>query len=171
VTAGAWVRAIVGGCVAGLVMWVPAMWRGSVDAQIAGYIALVVVLLSVQAGVRADAAAVGAQALRRRVLVGTQLALVEAAVVGFGLYALYAWFKPTVLAERFAALYEAAVRAPPDQVARRLEVLAQGRTQYLDPAFQAVQGAVTVFFAALLLVTYSAIRERVRQRFTVRPKA
>lgn len=165
-------RALRGGLVAAAVMLLPPLLWPSLDARLTGYAGLLIVLLSIQAGLRTLASLGGLGTLGRRLGFGGLFALIESLVVSLALYLLYAWLRPELLAARYASMSAKVAAGSPAQVTERLTALAAGRAQALDPLFQAVEGGVTILFAALLLVAYLGIRAQVLSRLKVgRPRA
>jgi hypothetical protein len=148
-----------GGLLASVAVWIPALYMPSVDPRWATYLSQLVVLLSVPLGVRAVIRHRGQDSFRIRVSVGAGLAAMQAGLVSFALYVLYAWLRPGLLLARALAHQAQAGVSTERQV-----ILASAPTQAVDPAFQAFEGGVLIFFMALLLVGYLALRQRLLAR-------
>jgi|GEM_PF-3441353 hypothetical protein len=159
-------RALRGGLIAASVMLVPLLVWPNSDARLTGYAGLLIVLLSVQAGLRAVAALGDLETLARRLACGFLLALIESLIVGVGLYVLYAWLSPGVLEARFTKTLALVAAGSPVHAAERVALLTAGHAQATDPLFKAVEGGMTIFFAALLLVGYLGIRAQVASRLS-----
>ncbi len=154
-----------GGLVAALVDVLPRLGRAG-DSALADYAGLAVVLLAVRLGSRAAAGPGPGNGLGARLGAAALVATLASTAVGIGLYALYAELRPGLLAERYA-LYVSRVQAggvAPERSTAALAELAARRAQYLDPAFQALAGAGTLFFCAMLLGVFLVFRARVAAR-------
>ena len=169
-TARAVLGGLVGGGAASLALVLPALLGLPATNRFAEYASLVIGLLAVHLGTRAPPAggdSVGARLGRAALLVTTL-----AAVTGVSAYLLFAVWRPGLLAARYAA-YEQEVRASGATAARighELARLAASRPEYLDPGYQALTGASTVFFFGMLLGAYGAWQLQVARRWR-RPTA
>ena len=155
-----------GGLVAALVVVLPRLGHAGGDSALADYAGLAVVLLAVHLGSRAAAGPAPGSGFGARFGAAALIATLASSAVGIGLYVLYAELRPALLAERYA-LYVSRVQAGGVAVERgaaALAELAARRAQYLDPAFQALAGAGTFYFCAMLLGAYLAFRARVAAR-------
>lgn len=155
---------IGGGLVAALVTVVPALIADPAHGRLAEYLGLAVGLLAVHLGMRASARE--RATLASRLAHAALLASALSVIVGLGLYGLYEFLRPELLGARFTA-YEQAVAASgasPARVAGELARLEASRAAYLDPRYQALQGASTLFFFAMLLGGYGAWRAHVASR-------
>lgn len=164
---------IVGGLLAGLVAVVPALLVPASDGRLAGYAAVLITLIAVQLGTRAAAAVPAAAGFRARLAAAALIAALIAALDGLGLYLLYAALRPGLLTARYAT-YEAQLWSsgfPPQRLAAGLAALTARRAQYLDPLYQAAEGAGTVLFCGLVLGAYLAFRAHVAARLGRRPGA
>jgi hypothetical protein len=164
---------LVGGVLAALVGVVPALVAPGTDGRFASYAAVLVALIAVQLGTRAAAAAPEDAGFRPRLAAAALIAALVAVLDGFGLYLLYAALKPGLLATRYAG-YEAhlwSAGLAPQRLAAGLAALTARRAQYLDPAYQALEGAGTPLFCGLVLGAYLAFRARVAARLGRRPGA
>jgi hypothetical protein len=131
-------------------------------ARGAEYAALAAGLLAVHLGMR-RAVGLAPPALLGRALV---LAALVSAAVGLGAYALYAWLRPALLAERYAS-YRHVLEAgalPTARAAQELARLETMRAAYLDPGYQALSTAGTLFFVAVLLGGYAGFRAHLARR-------
>jgi hypothetical protein len=161
-----------GGALAALAMLLPSLAAPGADARLGEYAGTMVALLAIHLGTRAVAAAQPVLGFGRRVGLAMLLVACASAVLGVGLYALYRFLRPDLLAIRYLG-FEARLAAshePAARVAAELARLAQQQAQYLDPAFQALTTAGTVFFFGMLLALYSAWRARVLARLGDRPQ-
>ncbi|MCZ8131934.1 MAG: DUF4199 domain-containing protein [Steroidobacteraceae bacterium] len=157
---------LIGGLLASVFIVGPPLLAPALGGALTDYAGLMIAMLAVWMGSRALGVAHPRLPYTRRLVLGSTIVATASLVVGFALYALYAWLRPTLLAERYAAL-EGRVRASgrePGEVATELERLARQQVQYLDPAFQAVATAGTLFFFGMILALYAAWRWRVVQR-------
>ena len=160
-----------GGAFAALAMMLPALAAPGAVARLGEYSGTLVALLAIHFGTRAVAAAEPSLTFRRRVGLATLLVACASAVIGAGLYALYRFLRPELLALRYTG-YEArlaASREPAARVAAELARLAEQKALYLDPAFQALSTAGTVFFFGMLLALYAAWRSRSERQATRSP--
>ncbi|HUO96620.1 MAG TPA: hypothetical protein VMT92_10370 [Steroidobacteraceae bacterium] len=167
--AGAARAGTIGGLAAGLIAIVPALLGSSGDGRIVGYAALLAVLISVQVGARA--AALAPAGFAARLAAAALIAVLASALYGLALYLLYAALRPQLLTLRYSA-YAAALWTSglsPERQAAGLAELAARRAQYLDPAYQAVEGAGLALFCGLVLGAYGAFRARVAGRLGPRP--
>jgi hypothetical protein len=165
-TAVAILFGVLGGSLASAFVTLPPLLAAGGGGRLTDYAGLMVAMLAVFFGSRAIGVVHPELGYGRRAVLGTTIVVVASAIVGLSLYALYAWLRPTLLAERYAD-YEARVRAsgqPAERVAAELERLASQQAQYLDPAFQAIGTAGTLAFFGIVLALYSAWRWRVAQR-------
>lgn len=157
---------VLGGLLASaFVVGPPLLFPGG-DGRLTDYAGMMVAMLAVFFGSRAIGTVHPDLAYGRRAVLGTTIVVVASAIVGLALYALYAWLRPALLAERYAQ-FEARVREsgqPAERVAAELERLASQKVQYLDPAFQALGTAGTLAFFGIVLALYSAWRWRVAQQ-------
>jgi hypothetical protein len=171
-TAAALRYGLGGGALAALAMLLPALAMTGADARLGEYAGTMVALLAIHLGTRAVAVAEPVLAFGRRVRLAVLLVACASGVLGAGLYALYRYLRPDLLAIRYVGLEArlAASREPAARVAAELARLAQQQAQYLDPAFQALTTAGTVFFFGMLLALYSAWRARVLARLGDRPQ-
>lgn len=160
-----------GGALATLAMLLPPLVAPAADARLGEYAGTLVALLTINLGMRAVMAAEPVLAFRRRVGLAALLVACASGVLGVGLYALYRFLRPDLLAIRYTGLEArlAASREPAARVAAELARLAEQKPQFLDPAFQAVSTAGTVFFFGMLLAFWSAWRSRVLARLVDRP--
>lgn len=164
---------LLGGILACLVAIVPALATSGTDGRFASYAAILVTLIAVQLGTRAAAAAPADAGFGARLAAATLIAALVAVLDGLGLYLLYAALKPALLATRYGA-YEARLWSAglaPQRLAAGLAALAARRAQYLDPLYQAVEGAGTLLFCGLVLGAYLAFRARLAARLGRRPGA
>jgi hypothetical protein len=156
-----------GGLCASLVMVVPASLSDAATTPLGDLGGTLVVLLAVHAGMRAATAAEAFTGFGRRIGIATVIATGASAIVAVGLYALYAAWRPGLLAARYA-LYEQRLKsgggAPAGRAAFEVARLAARKAQYLDPAFQAIAAAGTIFFFAMLFGAYAAWHFRVAAR-------
>lgn len=162
---------IGGGVIAALVMVVPELLVTPGGGRLPEYGGLAAGLLSVHLGTRA--AARRGSGLGARLGNATILAASLSLVAGLGLYALFAWLKPGLLAARLVAYQQvvSASGAPPERVARELARLTALRAEYLDAAYQALSSASTLFFFGMLLGGYGAWRSYVAARLAPRASA
>lgn len=157
---------VLGGLLASAFIVLPPLLASGGGGRLTDYAGMMVAMLAVFFGSRAIGVVHPSLPYGRRAVLGTTIVVVASAIVGLSLYALYAWLRPTLLAERYAD-YVARVRAsgqPAERVATELERLASQEAQYLDPAFQALGTAGTLAFFGIVLAMYSAWRWRVAQR-------
>jgi hypothetical protein len=164
---------VVGGLLACLAAIVPALLVPGTDARFASYAAILVTLIAVQLGTRAAAAAPGDAGFRARLAAATLIAALVAVLDGLGLYLLYAALRPGLLVTRYAA-YEAQLWSSglaQERLAQGLAALTARRAQYLDPVYQAAEGAGTLLFCGLVLGAYLAFRAHVAARLGRRPRA
>ena len=167
--AGAAGAGLIGGLAAGLIAVVPALVGAGGDGRLVGYAALLAVLIAVQVGARAAARAPAG--FRERLAAAALIAVIAAVLYGLALYLLYAVLRPELLTVRYAG-YEAALWSAgltPERQAAGLAALATRRAQYLDPAYQALEGAGLALFCGLVLGAYGAFRARVARRLGPRP--
>ena len=160
---------LVGGLLAALVEIAPAYLTPAADGRFGLYAAILVTLIAVQLGGRAPAPANGNSGARLGA--AALIAALVAAVDALGLYALYAALKPSLLAARYGG-YEAQLWSAglaPARLAAGLAALASRRAQYLDPLYQALEGAGALLFTGLLLGAYLAFRAQVAARLGRRP--
>ncbi len=161
---------LVGGLFASLVGILPAFLTPAADGRFGLYAAILVTLIAVQLGARA-AAAVAGTGFGARLAAAALIATLVACVDGLGLYLLYVRLKPALLAARYGG-YEAQLWSaglPPERLAAGLAALAARRAQYLDPFYQALEGAGALLFCGLLLGAYLAFRAQVAARLRRRP--
>jgi hypothetical protein len=157
---------VLGGLLASAFVALPPLLTAGGGGRLTDYAGMMVAMLAVFFGSRAIGTVHPDLPYGRRAVLGTTVVVVSSAIVGLALYALYAWLRPTLLAERYAE-YEQRVRAsgqPPERIAAELERLAAQKIQYVDPAFQALGTAGTLAFFGIVLALYSAWRWRVAQR-------
>jgi len=156
---------LITGLLAAGVAVLPSLLAGLSDTRPAEYVALLVVLAGTHLGLAA--------ALRRRptATFGARLAAAMLAaalaslLLGIALYRLYAVWRPGLLLARYEALVaQVGSRPGGEHAAAALADLASRRVAYLDPLYQAISGAGTPLFFALLIGGYSAFRWRVAQR-------
>jgi hypothetical protein len=162
---------VVGGLLAALVAMVPGLTARGGDSRFAAYAAILVTLIAIQLGTRAVAALPSDAGFGARLAAAALIAALIALLDGIGLYVLYAALRPGLLAARYAG-YEAALHAArlaPAQLAAGLGALAARRAQYLDPAYQALEGAGLVLFCGLVFGAYLAFYARVAARLGRRP--
>lgn len=164
---------VLGGVLATLFLVGPPLLAPASGGRFTDYVGLMIAMFAVFLGSRAIARAHPQLTYGRRIVLGTTIVVLSSALVGLALYALYATLRPALLAERYASI-ESRVRAsgqPAERVAAELERLATQKAQYLDPAFQALGVAGTLFFFGMVLALYSAWRWQVAQRLGPRPGA
>lgn len=164
---------VVGGLLAGLVGIGPALLVPGTDGRFASYAAILVTLIAVQLGTRAAAATPDDAGFGARLAAAALIAALVAALDGLGLYLLYAALKPGLLTARYAA-YEAQLWSSglaPQRLAAGLAALTARRAQYLDPLYQAAEGAGMLLFCGLVLGAYLAFRARVAARLGRQPGA
>jgi len=164
---------LVGGLLAGLVSVVPALALPGADGRFASYAAILVTLIAVQLGARAAAAAPAGAGFGARLGAAALITALVALLDGLALYLLYAGLRPGLLAARYAA-YEAQLWAaglPPARLAAGLGALTARRAQYLDPLYQAAEGAGLLLFCGLVLGAFLAFRARLAARLGPRPAA
>jgi hypothetical protein len=162
---------LVGGLLACLVGIVPALVTAGTNGRFAGYAALLVTLIAVQLGGRAAAAGPLDAGFGARLAATSLIAALIAVVDELGLYRLYAALRPELLATRYAT-YEAQLWSAglaPARLAAGLAALATRRAQYLDPLYQALEGAGTLLFCGLVFGAYLAFRARLAARLGRRP--
>ncbi len=160
------IAGLLGGLVSSLCRVGPALMAAAPNTKFTDYAGLLAALLALHMGLRACARARGTPSYASRLVDGSLIVIVESVVLGLALYLLYAVFRPGLLMERYGA-YVAGLQASGLETARVLRALADlgaRKAQYLDPVFQAVEGAGTLFFAGMLLSTYLAFRARVAER-------
>ena len=163
---------VVGGLLACLVGIVPALLVPDTDGRFASYAAILVTLIAVQLGTRAAAAAPEGAGFRARLGAAAVIAALIAALDGLGLYLLYAALRPGLLAVRYAG-YEARLWSAglaPERLAHGLAALTARRAQYLDPHYQAAEGAGMLLFCGLVLGAYLAFRAHIAARLARRPR-
>lgn len=162
------VAGTVGGGLAVVLSVGAALLRPVDDGRFASYAAVLVTLISVQLGARAAAEAPGGGGFGARLSAGAAIAVMLAVADGVGLFVLYAWLRPGLLAARYAAIEAALAKAPlaAAAAARATAALAARRAQALDPLYQALEGAGLLLFCGLVLAAYLAFRARVVARFT-----
>lgn len=164
---------LLGGGLATAFIVGPPLLAPAAGERLTDYVGLMIAMLAIFLGSRAVARAHPQLTYGRRIVLGTTIVVLASALVGLALYALYAVLRPGLLTERYASL-EARVRAsgrPAERVATELERLATQKAQYLDPAYQALGVAGTLFFFGIVLALYSAWRWQVAQRLGRRPGA
>jgi hypothetical protein len=154
-------RALAAGATSGLLAAVVAVapQLGDVGAsRVPEYAALLVVLVGTHAGSRFAVRARPEASFAARIGSMTTTATVAALALCASLWALYALWRPDLLASRYAALLAGAVspEAHADMMARR--------AQYVDPLFEALSHAVTAFFFAFMVGGYGVFRWRVAAR-------
>jgi hypothetical protein len=165
------VAGLVGGILASLAGIVPALVTPGGDGRFASYAAILVTLIAVQLGARAAAALPADGGFGPRLAAAAVTATLLAAIDGIGLYLLYAVFRPGLLAVRYAT-YEAQLWSAglsPSRLAAGLGALAARRAQFLDPLYQAAEGAGMLLFCGLVLGAYLAFRARLAARLGRRP--
>lgn len=169
-SAGAWRRAtlagIGGGLAAGVASVLPPLLSPATDARVGNVAGLLVALVAVELGTRAAAAARPGAATAVRLGEAALVTTLVSAGAGLALYVLYAWLRPGLLAEHYAR-YEARLKLAglgTERAAAALAELASRRPEYLDPLFQAAEGAALVFFCGMLLGGYGAFRARLAAR-------
>jgi hypothetical protein len=162
------VAGTVGGGLTVLLALGAALLRPVDDGRFASYAAVLVTLISVQLGARAAAEAPGGAGFGARLAAGATIAAIVATADAAGLYVLYAWLRPALLAARYAAIEAALAQAPlaAAAVARATAALHARRAQALDPLYQALEGAGLLLFCGLVLAAYLAFRARVVARLT-----
>ena len=155
---------LVGGVLAGLIAFLSAL--AAAEARFATYAAILVTLIAVQLGARAAATGPGDDRFGARIAAAATIAVLAGVLYGLALYLLYATLEPDLLVRRYAQ-FEArlwAARLPPERLAAGLAALVARRAQYLDPRYQAVEGAGTLLFCGLVLGAYLAFRARLASR-------
>jgi hypothetical protein len=165
------VAGLVGGVLASLAGILPAYLAPAADGRFGLYAAILVTLIAVQLGARAAAATAADGGFAARLGAAALIAMLVACVDVLGLYLLYAALKPGLLAARYGA-YEAQLWAAglaPARLAAGLAALAVRRAQYLDPLYQALEGAGALLFCGLVLGAYLAFRAQVAARLRRRP--
>ena len=162
---------LVGGALAWLAGSVPALVTRGTDGRFESYAAILVCLIAVQLGAHAAAAALADAGFGARLAAASLIAALVALLDGVGLLLLYVVQRPGLLAARYTG-YEAQLWAAglaPGRLAAGLASLAARRAQYLDPVYQALEGAGTVLFCGLVLGAYLAFRARIAARLRRRP--
>src|SRR5208282_2039876 len=108
---------------------------------------------------------------RERIQCATLIAAAVSLTTGLGAYVLFAVLRPTLLADRFAAQQRALAGSAlgTERIAHELVSLAARKAQYLDPLFQALSTAGTLFFFGMLLGAYGAWRVHVASRLRPPP--
>ena len=156
---------LLSGALAAALAVLPSLWFGVVDTRPAEYAALLAVLVGTHLGLRAATATQPTASFKQRLVAAAVIALSACLILGVALYALYALWRPALLAARYERLLEPLTgrMAGPRAVAQLADLSAR-QAQHLDPLYQAVSGAVTPLFFALLLGGYSVFRWRVAQR-------
>jgi hypothetical protein len=160
------VRAVSAGLVTGLLatgvaVW-PALAAGAADTRLFEYGALLVMLLGMVVGLRVATRLVPTVSVEARLVAVLLIAGLGATLLGAALFRLYTEWRPLLLAARFEALVAATAHAT--RPAEAYADLVAHRRQYLDPMYQAVSGAGTPFFFAMLLGGYVAFRGHVVRR-------
>jgi hypothetical protein len=160
--------AIVGlltGLLAGAAAVLPPLVAGLTDTRPAEYAALLVVLVGTYLGLAAIVRDRPTATFGARVRAVMVAASVASLLLGAALYRLYAVWRPGILVARYEALLaHVGSQVGSDRVAAAMADLAARRAAYLDPLYQAINGAGTPLFFALLIGGYSAFRWRVAQR-------
>ncbi|MEI8297724.1 MAG: hypothetical protein WCH32_06860 [Pseudomonadota bacterium] len=160
--------AIVGllvGLLAAATAVLPPLAWGLADSRPAEYAALLVVLVGTHLGLAAvvrdrPSATFGARVWAAMIVAGT-----ASLPLAVALYRLYAVWRPGMLLARYEALLaHVGAQVGSERVAAALADLTARRAAYLDPLYQAINGAGTPLFFALLIGGYSAFRWRVAQR-------
>jgi hypothetical protein len=165
------VAGLVGGVLACLAGIVPALVTPGSDGRFASYAAILVTLIAVQLGTRAATAGPADRGFGARLAAAALITALVALADGLGLYLLYAALRPGLLTARYAA-YEAhlwSAGLAPQRLAAGLGALAARRAQFLDPFYQAVEGAGMLLFCGLVLGAYLAFRARLAARLGRRP--
>ena len=163
---------LVGGALAALAMLIPPLVAPGADARLGEYVGTLVALLAINLGMRSVVAAEPVLPFGRRIGLAALLVACASGVLGVALYALYRFLRPDLLAVRYTGFEArlAASREPAARVAAEIARLAEQKTQFLDPAYQAVSTAGTVFFFGMLLALWSAWRSRVLARLGGAPR-
>ncbi|HXQ32188.1 MAG TPA: hypothetical protein VN790_09515 [Steroidobacteraceae bacterium] len=158
-----------GGIVASLILIAPPLLGAAPGGRLADFGALAAGLLAVQLGLGASARP-GA-GFRERMQCATIIAATVSLTTGLGAYVLFAVLRPTLLADRYAAQQRALARSAPgtERITHELVSLAARKAQYLDPLFQALSSAGTLFFFGMLLGAYGAWRVHVASRLRPLP--
>jgi len=158
---------VLGGGLAASVLVLPPLLGATGDGRLPEYGAILLTLLAVHVAGR------GIEALRPGSGFGARLgypalaAVVASAIATAALLALYANWRPLLLATRFLA--EAQRLGTASDAARALADLTARRVQALDAGFQAVSGGGRMLFCGLLFAGYAAFRWRVARRLGPRP--
>jgi hypothetical protein len=163
------VRATIVGVLTGLLAAaaavLPPLLAGLADTRPAEYAALLVVLVGTHLGLAAIVRDRPTATFGARVRAAMIVAGVASLLLGAALYRLYAVWRPGILAARYEALLaHVSAQVGGERVVAALADLAARRAAYLDPLYQAINGAGTPLFFALLVGGYSAFRWRVAQR-------
>jgi hypothetical protein len=164
---------LVGGILACLAAIGPALVNPGADGRFASYAAILVTLIAVQLGARAAGSLPDDGGFGPRLAAAAVISMFVALLDGLGLYLLYSALQPALLATRYAA-YEAhlwSAGLPPARLAAGLGALAARRAQFLDPLYQAAEGAGMLLFCGLVLGAYLAFRARLAARHGRRPGA
>ncbi len=140
-------------------------WPKRGRIRLADYAALLVVMLGTLGGLRSVVDARPAASFADRLAAMSASAASASAVLAIALWKLYAAWRPALLEMRYRSVVEAATRrSDPALVQAALADLVARRAQYLDPLFQALSGAVTALFFAILVGGYAVFRWRVAAR-------
>jgi hypothetical protein len=161
------------GCVAAAVAVVPALGPAG-DTRLADYAALLVVILGTLGGMRSVVEARPGASFEQRLAAMAGSAVAASTVLAIALWRLYAAWRPALLEVRYQSVLEAAARrSNPATAQAAVADLLVHRAQYVDPLFQALTGAVTALFFAMLVGGYAAYRWRVAVRLATarRPAA
>ena len=157
---------LAGGVAAGVVWCIPVAARFGSGAGLAQGAALLIVAWSVHRAFNAATALVPGLGFGAAVGCGAAATGAASTAVAIILYALYAWLRPGVLAERYEAYVAIVTHSgrPATLVAAELARLAQHRARYLDPALAAGSAAATIGFVGLVAAAYLAWRRRLSRR-------
>ena len=157
--AGAAVLGVVAGLVAAAAWVLPALAGIDLVSRAGAWCGACVVIALPWRVVRLLAANGQRPAPGRALRIAVFATLVAALVVGGGLYGLYRWARPTLLAERFAQQFDAVDRAAIGGTARAAELTA-GRARALDPLNNAAEAAALLAIGGAAVALFLAYGRR-----------
>ncbi len=157
------------GALAAAVAIVPALDVAGAS-RLAEYAALLIVIVGTEVGLRYAVLGRPTVSYGERIAAVASSALTACLVLAAGLWCLYGLWRPGLLAARYAALLGGLTGDGAATSATIADLIAR-RAQYLDPLFQALSGAVTALFFALLIGGYTVFRWRVATRMAAARRA